>query len=176
MSEEVVDHPAHYGGNTPYEVIKVLRAWDLELAKGFCWGNVIKYTQRAGKKDGTVEDRRKANWYARELLSIESELVGKRKAELKKSEIPVVINGDGNWRLYIDWENHTHRLEKLNTGSSNAVGGAGGGTVVSSGTTYMTGGSGGSGATVNRCNSEFYGCHAGYHDRRCPMYREGHIG
>lgn len=76
MSESV-DHPSHYGGeDDPYEVIKVLRAWDLTLAKGFCWGNLIKYTARAGKKGSTVEDRRKAEWYATELVSIEAELAG----------------------------------------------------------------------------------------------------
>lgn len=70
-----VDHPSHYGGEeNPYEVIKVLRAWDLQLAKGFCWGNIIKYTARAGKKDSTLEDREKAAWYADELLSIEAEI------------------------------------------------------------------------------------------------------
>jgi hypothetical protein len=122
VAEEVVDHPAHYGGDTPYEVIKVLRAWDLELAKGFCWGNVIKYTQRAGKKDGTIEDRRKASWYARELLSIESELVGKRKAT--PSEIPVIIPGPGRYHIEIDWEKRTHRLVREDTQFVGGVGGS----------------------------------------------------
>jgi hypothetical protein len=73
-----VDHPAHYGGeDNPYEVIKVLRNWDLELAKGFCWGSIIKYQARAGKKGSALEDRQKAEWYATELVSIEAELAGR---------------------------------------------------------------------------------------------------
>lgn len=56
-----VNHPAHYGGDVPYEAIKVIHAWDL----GFDLGNAVKYISRAGKKDPakTVEDLRKAIFY-----------------------------------------------------------------------------------------------------------------
>lgn len=59
---EVVDHPAHYGGkDNPYEVIKVIEAWDL----GFHLGNTIKYIARAGKKyeTNTLTDLKKAKFY-----------------------------------------------------------------------------------------------------------------
>lgn len=58
---ETVNHPAHYGGDTTYETIKVIEAWGLD----FCLGNAVKYISRAGKKDPlkTVEDLRKAMWY-----------------------------------------------------------------------------------------------------------------
>lgn len=57
---EAVNHPAHYGGDTVYEAIKVIEAWDL----GFCLGNAIKYIARAGKKgDNALEDLKKARWY-----------------------------------------------------------------------------------------------------------------
>ena len=58
---ESVNHPAHYGGDTTYEVIKVITAWGL----GFDLGNVTKYVARAGKKDPTkeLEDLRKARFY-----------------------------------------------------------------------------------------------------------------
>lgn len=58
---ESVNHPAHYGGDTPYEAIKVIEAWDL----GFHLGNALKYIARAGKKDRktTIEDLEKARWY-----------------------------------------------------------------------------------------------------------------
>lgn len=62
MSEERVNHPAHYGGkDNVYEAIKVIDAWGLD----FCLGNAAKYISRAGKKAGagTVEDLRKAAWY-----------------------------------------------------------------------------------------------------------------
>lgn len=64
-----VDHPAHYGGDTTYEVIKVIEAWEL----GFCLGNAVKYIARAGKKhpERMVEDLEKARWYIdRELKSL----------------------------------------------------------------------------------------------------------
>ena len=56
-----VDHPDHYGGDSTYETIKVIEAWNLD----FCLGNAVKYISRAGKKDKTktVEDLQKAIWY-----------------------------------------------------------------------------------------------------------------
>jgi hypothetical protein len=56
-----VNHPQHYGGDVPYEPIKVIEAWDL----GFHIGNAVKYLSRAGKKDPTkeLEDLKKARWY-----------------------------------------------------------------------------------------------------------------
>lgn len=56
-----VNHPAHYGGDTTYEAIKVITAWGL----GFDLGNVTKYVARAGKKDPSkeLEDLRKARFY-----------------------------------------------------------------------------------------------------------------
>ena len=59
--KDPVNHPAHYGGDTTYEVIKVITAWGL----GFDLGNVTKYVARAGKKDPAkeLEDLRKASFY-----------------------------------------------------------------------------------------------------------------
>lgn len=61
MSDEAVNHPQHYGGDTTYETIKVIEAWDL----GFNDGNCVKYISRAGKKnpDKELEDLEKALWY-----------------------------------------------------------------------------------------------------------------
>lgn len=64
---EKVDHPPHYGGgDNPYEVIKVLEAWDL----GFHLGNAVKYVARAGRKNKNteMEDIRKAIWYLERYL------------------------------------------------------------------------------------------------------------
>ncbi len=60
---ERVNHPAHYGGDTTYEAIKVIEAWRLD--QDFCLGNAVKYLCRAGKKDNAdqLEDLRKAHWY-----------------------------------------------------------------------------------------------------------------
>ena len=58
---EAVNNPKHYGGNTTYEAIKVIEAWELN----FHLGNVVKYISREGKKDltKTKEDLLKAKWY-----------------------------------------------------------------------------------------------------------------
>lgn len=78
MSEEKVNHPAHYGGDTVYETVKVLRAWMTpEAFRGFLAGNVIKYLSRAGKKSphaavadlATLEDLKKARWYLEYLVN-----------------------------------------------------------------------------------------------------------
>ena len=59
-----VSHPSHYcdGG---IETIDFIRA---KLTKdefvGYCKGNVLKYTSRAGKKGDPAEDMAKANVYA----------------------------------------------------------------------------------------------------------------
>ena len=65
-AKEAVNHPAHYGGDTTYETVKVIAAWGL----GFLLGNAVKYISRAGKKDPTklVEDLEKARWYLDEAI------------------------------------------------------------------------------------------------------------
>jgi hypothetical protein len=71
VKREAIDHPDHYGGDTTYEAIKVIEAWDL----GFCLGNTVKYIARAGRKDPAkiIEDLRKAAWYLnREIQSLSS--------------------------------------------------------------------------------------------------------
>jgi hypothetical protein len=64
-----VDHPAHYGGDTTYECIKVLAAW-LSPAEfiGFCRGNQIKYLSRAMAKGG-LEDFDKSTRYGEFIKS-----------------------------------------------------------------------------------------------------------
>jgi len=60
--KESVNHPPHYGGaDNPYEVIKVLEAWELDRC--FLIGNCIKYLARAKKKGNELEDYKKALWY-----------------------------------------------------------------------------------------------------------------
>lgn len=80
---EMINHPAHYGGeNNPYEAIKVIEAWDLN----FNLGNCLKYISRLGKKpsenlsndENTLEDLQKASWYLqREIEKRKKEMKGK---------------------------------------------------------------------------------------------------
>lgn len=65
---KTVDHPDHYGGkDNPYEVIKVIKAWEL----GFHLGNAVKYIARAGKKNSEtlIEDLEKAIWYLQDYVN-----------------------------------------------------------------------------------------------------------
>lgn len=61
-SDKQVDHPDHYGGDTPYEVIKVLEAWYPDGIP-FEEGNAIKYIARAKHKESEKQDLMKAVWY-----------------------------------------------------------------------------------------------------------------
>lgn len=65
---EMVAHPDHYGGDTTYEVIKVIEAWGLDN-DAFLF-NVIKYTARAGKKGKQLEDLKKAEFYLQRRIAI----------------------------------------------------------------------------------------------------------
>jgi len=68
--KEMVNHPQHYGGDTVYETIKVLKAWmSPEELNGFLKGNAIKYLSRLGKKDSSLQDAKKAAWYANRLVT-----------------------------------------------------------------------------------------------------------
>ena len=68
MKEEI-NHPERYGGDTPYECIKVLKAWlSKEEYEGFLRGNAIKYICRLGKKDQKAQELKKAKWYIEKLI------------------------------------------------------------------------------------------------------------
>ena len=63
----MVNHPEHYGGkDNQYESIKVINAWGYD--KDFYLGNAVKYLSRAGKKDDTIQDLRKAIWYIEQKI------------------------------------------------------------------------------------------------------------
>lgn len=56
---EQVDHPPHYGGaDDPFEVIKVIEAWDLN----FSLGSALKYIRRRKEKGDELTNLKKARW------------------------------------------------------------------------------------------------------------------
>lgn len=72
--QDEVNHPAHYGGDTPYEVIKVHEAWAEMFGLSFLVLNAIKYIVRAGRKPDVdaMTDLKKARWYInREINRLE---------------------------------------------------------------------------------------------------------
>ena len=74
--KEMVNHPNHYGGDTEYECIKVLKAWNTpEEFIGFCKDNAIKYLCRSGKKDEVLQEYKKAAWYINTLIKYLEEFI-----------------------------------------------------------------------------------------------------
>lgn len=63
-----VDHPAHYNKGE-IETIEVIEDMGIEIARGFCLGNAIKYIQRAQHKDRELQDLKKAQWYLNRFIS-----------------------------------------------------------------------------------------------------------
>ena len=71
-----VNSPAHYtaGGIETIEYIKAKLSPEEFI--GYLKGNVIKYTSRAGKKQDTLQDLEKAQWYMNRQIK---ELKGEAK-------------------------------------------------------------------------------------------------
>ena len=53
------EYKDYYTGKTGIEVIDIIESFEL----GFNLGNVVKYCLRAGKKEHTIDDLKKARWY-----------------------------------------------------------------------------------------------------------------
>lgn len=62
---DMVNHPPHYKDASGIECIEVTKHMS------FCGGNCFKYLYRAGKKGSTVEDLKKAAWYAKRAGELE---------------------------------------------------------------------------------------------------------
>lgn len=83
MQKEAVNHPAHYGGDVPYEAIKVIEDWGL----GFSAGNAVKYMIRAPHKGSQRVDLEKAVWYLRRAYSSREPIVRARPPALFPSSV-----------------------------------------------------------------------------------------
>lgn len=71
LSDDQVNHPAHYKTKNGLETIDVIDAFTEGLVgtEAVCTGNILKYVCRWKKKNG-VEDLKKAQWYLNHLISI----------------------------------------------------------------------------------------------------------
>jgi len=68
MEEKGINHPSYYGGDNPYECIKVLQEWlTVEEFEGALKFNVFKYLHRYREKHG-IKDLKKAQWYLNYLV------------------------------------------------------------------------------------------------------------
>jgi len=64
QKSDMVNNPPHYQTDNGIECIDAIRAaLGLDGFIAYCRGNAIKYGWRAGKKDETAQDLRKAAWY-----------------------------------------------------------------------------------------------------------------
>lgn len=80
-----INHPKHYGGDRPYEAIKVIEAWCLD----FHLGNVVKYISRAGRKNDRLEDLEKAKWYLdRSIENLKTQRDKVKLSEVVNNMIP----------------------------------------------------------------------------------------
>ena len=70
MSEDNVNHPAHY----KTEGLECIEAIEAALTpdeyRGYCKGNALKYTWRERYKGKSVEDLQKARWYLDRLIGV----------------------------------------------------------------------------------------------------------
>lgn len=66
---DIVNNAPHYGGkDNPYEVVKVLEAWELDKS-AYLW-NTVKYIARSGKKTpDTLIDLKKAEYYLKREIA-----------------------------------------------------------------------------------------------------------
>lgn len=63
-----INHPEHYQSDTGIECIDAIQsALTPEEFRGYCKGNVLKYTWREGKKGGN-ESLEKAAWYLDRII------------------------------------------------------------------------------------------------------------
>lgn len=68
LEEDGVYSPSHYGGDTEYEQIKVMRVWlTHEEFVGACKFNIHTYLARARKKGQYLKDLEKTQFYVRAL-------------------------------------------------------------------------------------------------------------
>lgn len=65
VEADMVNHPPHYKDASGIECIEVTSKMQ------FCGGNCFKYLYRAGKKGSTIEDLKKAAWYAEQAWQME---------------------------------------------------------------------------------------------------------
>lgn len=64
---DAVDHPRHYASGSIECIDAIEAALTPEEFSGYCKGNMLKYTWRAGHKGSAAEDISKARWYATRL-------------------------------------------------------------------------------------------------------------
>lgn len=102
---DMVNHPPHYKDESGIECIEVTKHMS------FCGGNCFKYLYRAGKKGSTVEDLKKAKWYAERACELGENLNQEARdkiREVRRYRELGIYNAMraicfSNWMLVIEW-------------------------------------------------------------------------
>lgn len=111
---DMVNNPPHYKDVSGIECIEVTSKMS------FCGGNCFKYLYRAGKKGSTVEDLKKAIWYAERACELGENLNQEARdkiREVRRYRELGIQNAMramcfSNWMLVIEWiECEISRLE-----------------------------------------------------------------
>lgn len=111
---DMVNNPPHYKDASGIECIEVTQHMK------FCGGNCFKYLYRAGKKGSTVEDLKKAIWYAERACELDENLNQEARdkiREVRRYRELGIQNAMramcfSNWMLVIEWiEAEIARLE-----------------------------------------------------------------
>jgi len=63
-----VNHPPHYTAGAVECIDAIESALGADGFAAYCRGQVVKYLWRAGKKDDTLQDAKKAQWYVNRLV------------------------------------------------------------------------------------------------------------
>lgn len=102
---DMVNHPPHYKDASGIECIEVTKNMQ------FCGGNCFKYLYRAGKKGSTIEDLKKAIWYAERACELGENLNQEARdkiREVRRYRELGIQNAMramcfSNWMLVIEW-------------------------------------------------------------------------
>ena len=71
LRADPVNHPSHYTNGEVECIDAIQSALTEEEFRGYCKGNIIKYTWRERSK-GSDEDLKKANWYLKRITETQS--------------------------------------------------------------------------------------------------------
>lgn len=78
---DIIKHPSHYAEGRNFEPKDVIRDWGLN----FNLGSAVKYISRAGRKDGIVQDLKKAQ----QFIQFEIDAIEAERSKGAKEEKPV---------------------------------------------------------------------------------------
>jgi len=79
LNEDMVNSPSHYTSTKSVDgkvecIEAIQESMSAEAFKGYCKGAVLKYLWRYERKDKSLEDLKKAQWYLNKLIEeVESE-------------------------------------------------------------------------------------------------------